>query len=170
MKMIAVVLMAGLCLASCSAQRPGAAVTVVQLEPDRKVVLEINASPKSPVRYELAWDGSTVQTIDRSVTLVADVTAHGFQIETTDRQTGKSLDRSFHPGDIVALRGEKRLLPFMMSRQEKDITIFFQHAFLDPDGNIVLRLTVFQEREAHKKALEATSEPAPGAASSSDGR
>jgi hypothetical protein len=147
MKTSLLVIIVALCLTSCADKPPGPPVRLMQFDPVTEVLLQINATSEAPIRYEIAWDGSTGSAVESPITLHAKVTgAGGYQFEFTDPETGRANPGPFHPGNIVKLRGEKKLLPFMRSRREEDVTIFFQHAFLDSQGAIIFRLTVFEER------------------------
>ena len=146
MKTSLLAIIAAICLTSCADKQPEPLVQVLHLDPKSEVLLQINPTSEMPLRYELAWSGSTATSLDHPVSLHAQVTeAGGYQLTLTELETGRSSPGPFHPGNIVGLRGEKKLLPFMRSRREEDVTIFFQHAFLDSQGAIIFRLTVFGE-------------------------
>ena len=147
MRSTALLIGLALCLTSCARQSAEhQSVSVLDFDPGRSVAVQINGSPERPVQYEVAWDGSVGGSIDHPVILKASVTgAKGYRVELFDAGNGGVDGTHVHHGDTVQLRGTKRLLPFMTSRTEDSTTIWFQHAFLDAEGQIVMRLTVFEE-------------------------
>jgi hypothetical protein len=148
-----------LSLSSCARpSSPGNPVTIESFDPGQSLVMHIMASTNEPVEYELAWDGAEQNTLTHPVTLSASVTRAGqFSVSIRDERTGATVGSHEHLDSVILQRGTKPLLPFITSRQEGEVTIWFQHAFADQDGKIILRLTVFGEQSgSHNQRMVAT--------------